>query len=96
MHRGGGHVRVVGGRYMFPGGVVRVYKRPMIKHYYDVRMRPPIIVESYEPVAGYAWVGGNWRWGGAEWIWVPGYWQVAAEPPSVGISAGISAGVVVH
>ncbi len=66
---------------MFPGGVVRVYQRPVIRQrYYDVRVRPPVIVEAYEPVDGYVWVGGSWRWGGGEWIWSPGYWSVAAEP----------------
>lgn len=113
-HRGGGpvvvqrggrgpvvrHVRVSGGRYVFPGGVVRVYRRPVIReHYYDIRRRPAIIVEAYDPVPGYVWVAGSWSWGGAEWVWSPGYWSVSEAPPpppapvvtgSVGFSAGIS------
>ncbi len=75
------YVRVSGGRYVFPGGVVRTYKRPMFKvKYRDRRVRPAIIVEHYDPVPGYVWVQGNWTWGGAEWVWVPGYWSAAAEP----------------
>jgi hypothetical protein len=97
-HRGprGKHVRVSKGRYVFPGGVVRVYKRPVIRaRYYDMHVRPPIIVEAYDPVPGYVWVAGAWNWGGAEWVWAPGYWAVAAEPApvvtgGVSISAGIS------
>lgn len=96
-HRGPAvsHVRVSNGRYMFPGGVVRTYRAPVIRtHYYDMRMRPPLIVESYEPVAGYAWVGGGWTWGGREWIWAPGYWA-AAETPVVTGGVGVSAGVTI-
>ena len=96
------YVRVNGGRYVFPGGVVRVYKRPKLRRYYDVHVRPPIYVEAYDPVPGYFWVQGNWRWGGGEWIWAPGYWTaeavvVAPSPPpppvvqgGVSVSAGIS------
>ncbi len=97
--RGHRHVRVVNGRYMFPGGVVRVYKRPHFhRHYYDRRVRPPIIVEAYDPVPGYVWVAGAWTWGGGEWVWTPGYWAVAEAPPppqpvvrgGISISGGIS------
>jgi hypothetical protein len=98
--RGHRHVRVVNGRYMFPGGVVRVYKRPHFhRHYYDRRVRPPIIVEAYDPVPGYVWVAGSWTWGGGEWVWTPGYWAVAEAPPpppqpvvrgGISISGGIS------
>ena len=42
-------------------------------HYYDVHVRPQMVVENYDPVSGYAWVGGNWTWSGAEWVWSPGY-----------------------
>jgi hypothetical protein len=88
------HIRYAKGRYVFPGGVVRVYKRPVIRHrYYDVHVRPAVIVEAYDPVPGYIWVQGHWNWGGAEWIWVPGYYSVetvAVEPPSASVSVGAS------
>lgn len=104
-HRGGhSHVRVVNGRYMFPGGVVRVYKRPKVRRYYDIHVRPTVVVEHYDPVPGYVWVRGNWGWGGSEWVWTPGYWSadvayVAPAPPppptatvqgGVTVSGGIS------
>ncbi len=101
-HRGGGHghrgnhVRVTNGRYMFPGGVVRVYRRPVIRaRYYDMHVRPAMIVEAYDPVPGYMWMSGGWSWGGGEWVWTPGYWAAAAEPAPVmqggiSVSAGIS------
>lgn len=99
---GGKHVRVNNGRYVFPGGVVRVYKRPKVKRYYDARVRPAIVVEHYDPVPGYVWVQGGWSWGGSEWIWTPGYWSaeavVVAPPPpppptvrgGISVNAGIS------
>lgn len=92
------HVRVNNGRYVFPGGVVRVYHRPVIRtHYYDVHVRPPVIVESYDPVPGYMWVAGSWTWGGGEWVWTPGYWAVAEEPaPVVGAGVSVSAGISIH
>jgi hypothetical protein len=99
-HRSGPrHVRVNGGRYVFPGGVVRTYKRPVYAVYRNRHVRPAIIVEHYDPVPGYVWIGGGWTWGGAQWVWAPGYWSVAAEPvyvepPSAGIS--VSAGVSIH
>jgi hypothetical protein len=100
-HRGPRHVRANGGRYVFPGGVVRHYKRPVFKmKYRDRRVRPAIIVEHYDPVPGYVWVSGGWSWGGAEWVWMPGYWSVAAEPvyvqpappPTATVSGGITVG----
>jgi hypothetical protein len=99
------HVRVSGGRYVFPGGVVRVYKRPVIRErYYNRRVRPAIIVEHYDPVPGYVWVRGNWTWGGGEWIWTPGYWAVEsapvyvepAPPPVVQGGISVSAGISVR
>jgi hypothetical protein len=92
------HVRVTNGRYTFPGGVVRVYHRPVIReHYYNVHVRPPLIVESYDPVPGYVWMAGSWTWGGGEWVWTPGYWAVAEEPaPVVQGGIGISAGISIH
>ena len=104
--RGGGRVRVVNGRYVFPGGVVRVYKRPKIRRYYDVHVRPTVIVEQYDPVPGYVWVSGGWSWGGAEWVWTPGYWSADVAyvapapppPPTATVSGGvtISGGVSIH
>jgi hypothetical protein len=88
-HRGPVHVS--GGRYVFPGGVIRTYHAPVIRtHYYNYYRRPAVIVESYEPVPGYVWAKGNWRWNGGEWLWVPGYWVVATAPVSAGISVGAS------
>jgi hypothetical protein len=88
-HRG--PVRVSGGRYVFPGGVVRTYRAPVIReHYYSYYRRPALIVESYDPVPGYVWARGNWRWNGVEWLWVPGYWVVATAPVNAGISVGAS------
>ncbi|NVB77493.1 MAG: BcpO-related WXXGXW repeat protein [Kofleriaceae bacterium] len=103
-HRHGGarvgHVRVSNGRYVFPGGVVRVYRRPVIRQrYYNVHVRPQVIVEHYDPVPGYMWVSGSWSWGGREWIWQPGYWAAAEAPPpppqpvirgGISVSGGIS------
>jgi hypothetical protein len=93
------HVRMNGGRYYFPGGVVRTYKRPVIHaHYRNRAVRPAIIIEQYDPVPGYVWIGGGWTWGGAEWVWSPGYWSVAAEPvyvepPQVSGGISVSAGI---
>lgn len=95
-------VHMSGGRYVFPGGVVRVYHRPVIReHYYNVHMRPAVIVENYDPVPGYMWMSGSWTWGGAEWVWSPGYWAPAAEPapapePVVQGGVGFSAGISIH
>jgi hypothetical protein len=86
-HRG--PVRISRGRYVFPGGVVRTYRAPVIRtHYYSYDRRPALIVETIEPVPGYAWAHGSWRWNGVEWLWVPGYWVVASAP--VGVSVGAS------
>lgn len=63
-------------RYVFHGGVTRVYRRPVIRtHYYDYRVRPVVLVEQMEPVPGYVWVRGNWNWSGHEWIWVSGHYE---------------------
>jgi hypothetical protein len=90
------YVKVAKGRYVFPGGVVRVYKRPVVQRYYDVNVRPAIIVEAYDPVPGYVWVQGGWSWGGGEWVWTPGYWAVADEPVVVGGGVNISAGITIR
>lgn len=94
------HVRVSGGRYVFPGGVVRTYRRPVIhEHYRDRHRRPALIVETYDPVPGYVWVGGGWSWSGYEWMWTPGYWSAAVEPapaPVMGGGISVSAGISIH
>lgn len=69
------HVYVSNGRYVFHGGVTRTYARPVIRHrYYDVRVRPTIIVENYDPVPGYIWIQGHWNWNGYEWLWISGHY----------------------
>lgn len=68
-------VYVSNGRYVFAGGVSRTYVRPVIRQrYFDVRVRPTLIVENYEPTPGYVWVTGHWQWNGYEWLWVSGYY----------------------
>jgi hypothetical protein len=68
-------VYVNNGHYVFHDGVRRTYRRPVIRHrYYDVRVRPQIIVESYDPVPGYVWIAGQWQWNGYEWIWMSGHY----------------------
>jgi len=70
-------VYVNNGRFVFHGGYTRTYSRPVIRHrYYDVRYRPQIVVENYDPVPGYIWVQGRWNWDGYEWQWVSGYYAV--------------------
>jgi hypothetical protein len=99
------HVRVNKGRYVFPGGHVRVYKQPKFhKRYRNRAVRPAIIVEHYDPVPGYVWVRGDWTWGGGEWVWTPGYWAVASEPvyvqpyapPTVSGGVTVSGGITIR
>jgi hypothetical protein len=72
-------IYVNNGRFVFSGGVSRTYSRPVIRqHYYDMRIRPQIIVESYPAQSGYIWVNGQWSWGGNEWTWVSGHYE--ADP----------------
>jgi len=67
-------VYVNNGRYVFNGGVTRTYTRPVIRHrYYNVRVRPRVIVENYDPVPGYIWIAGQWQWNGREWMWSSGH-----------------------
>jgi hypothetical protein len=50
--------------------------RPVIRErYYDYDRRPSVIVENYNPMAGYYWVAGGWTWNGVEWIWQAGHYQ---------------------
>jgi hypothetical protein len=73
-------IYVNNGRYVFHGGVSRTYVRPVIRHrYYDVRVRPTIVVENYDPVPGYLWVQGHWQWNGYEWTWASGYYAPDAR-----------------
>ncbi|MBS1119945.1 MAG: repeat (2 copies) [Deltaproteobacteria bacterium] len=72
-------IYVSNGRFVFQGGVSRTYTRPVIRQrYFDVRIRPQIIVESYPAQAGYIWVTGQWSWAGNEWTWVSGHYE--ADP----------------
>lgn len=99
-HRGPTHVRVTNGRYVFPGGVVRTYRRPEIhEHYRDFHRRPALIVETYDPVPGYMWVRGGWTWDGGEWVWTPGYWAAEVERAPAPVMSGgvsVSAGISIH
>ena len=50
--------------------------RRVVRHrHYDYHHRPANIAETYAPVAGYAWISGQWTWNGYEWIWQSGYYQ---------------------
>jgi hypothetical protein len=70
-------VHVNNGYYHFHNGHRYRYARPVIRHrYFNYRVRPQMIVESYQPVAGYIWVAGNWQWNGYEWIWISGHYAV--------------------
>lgn len=74
-----GPVRANNGRFVFAGGVTHTYTRPVIRtRYYNARVRPAYIVESYPRVPGYIWVRGGWTWSGSEWRWGSGYY--AADP----------------
>lgn len=73
-------------RFQFDNGRYYTYHRPVIRQrYYDVRFRPQIIVENYDPVAGYIWIQGNWQWNGYEWIWMPGHYET---DPNYGYNGG--------
>ena len=71
------HVYHHNGSYRFHNGHTYNYVRPVIRHrYYDVRVRPRILVENYTTQPGYIWTPGNWRWDGYEWQWVSGHYAV--------------------
>jgi hypothetical protein len=77
-YRGGGRVIVRGdSRYRDHGYRRPIYvSRPVIRHrYYNYYSRPSLIVENYNPIAGYYWVRGSWSWNGFEWIWTPGHYE---------------------
>lgn len=72
-----GRARVYAGPRVHVGVVRRpIYvRRPVIRErYFDVRVRPAVVVESYPARVGYVWVRGEWQWNGAEWIWMPGHY----------------------
>lgn len=70
-------VYINNGYYQFHNGSRYRYSRPVIhRRYLDVRARPQIIVESYQPMSGYIWVAGQWQWNGYEWIWTSGHYAV--------------------
>jgi hypothetical protein len=76
--RGGGRVIVRGEpRYRDYGHRRPIYvSRPVIHHrYYNYSRRPSLVVENYNPIAGYYWVRGSWSWNGFEWIWTPGHYE---------------------
>jgi hypothetical protein len=79
----GGRVVVNTGPRYHGGGYVRrpIYvSRPVIRHrYYNYYQRPSLIVESYNPMAGYDWVPGSWSWSGYEWVWQPGHYEPDAS-----------------
>ncbi len=63
------------GNFRFHNGRSIVYNRPVIRQrYYDVRVRPQIIVENYPAQYGYVWVQGSWGWSGGEWQWNSGHY----------------------
>ena len=71
------HIYLSGNRFAFRGGVYREYHRPIIRErYYDYRVRPRLVVESYDPAPGYVWMQGGWQWNGAEWQWFGGHYVV--------------------
>ncbi len=62
------------GAFVFHNGIRRTYTRPVIQaRYYNVRVRPQLVVENYEGVEGYVWVRGSWSWTGREWRWNSGH-----------------------
>jgi hypothetical protein len=77
-------VYINNGYYQFNNGYRYAYSRPVIRQrYFDYRVRPQIIVENYQPVSGYNWIGGQWQWTGYEWQWVSGHYecdQAYSEP----------------
>ena len=64
------------GRFTFHNGRTVVYNRPVIRQrYYDVRIRPQVVVENYPHQYGYIWVSGSWNWNGYEWVWTSGHYE---------------------
>ena len=75
-------VYINNGYYQFHNGTRYRYTRPVIhRRYFDVRVRPQLVAESYQAVPGYSWVAGQWQWNGYEWRWISGHY--AADPSYV-------------
>ena len=73
-------LRHTNGRFTFHNGRTYNYVRPVIRNrYYDVRVRPQVIVENIPAQYGYIWVSGNWSWTGREWSWNDGYYAPDPE-----------------
>lgn len=97
-------VHVADGRFVFANGTTRVYRRPVIRRYYNASVRPRVVVENYRAEPGYIWVRGGWTWVGSEWQWGGGHY--APDPqyqtyyddgsydysPSLRVGVGISIG----
>lgn len=67
-------VYAANGHFVFHDGIRRSYARPVIQaRYYNVRVRPQLVVENYGSVPGYVWVRGSWSWTGREWSWNSGH-----------------------
>jgi hypothetical protein len=72
-------IYVNNGGYVFGSRVVR-YNRPVIRErYYNVRIRPQVVVENYPNQDGYVWTQGQWAWDGREWQWQSGHYEVDAR-----------------
>lgn len=74
--------RYVSHRGAYDYGYRRVVRKPIYvsrpvihQRYYNYYRRPAVIVENYNPMAGYYWVPGSWSWNGYEWVWQPGHYQ---------------------
>jgi len=67
------------GTFRFHNGRTVVYRRPVItRRYYNVHVRPQVIVEDYPAQYGYIWIAGSWNWNGYEWQWTSGHYE--ADP----------------
>lgn len=70
-------IYVNNGRFTFRNGRTFVYRRPVItRRYFNVNVRPRVLLENYAPVPGYIWIAGHWNWNGYEWIWISGHYQI--------------------
>ena len=67
------------GWFTFNGGIRYRWTRPVMRRYFDIRVRPLPIVERYASVQGYIWIRGHWQWNGYEWMWMPGHYEIDAS-----------------